>query len=90
MRWFLKSEESPDQGTGLGLSVSRSLAEKLGGEIEVGGAVGRGAEFRGRLPRVCPPGQPECGQGNWRHNARDMEKGKTHGAMAGQRAGGGR
>jgi signal transduction histidine kinase len=82
--------KSPDQGTGLGLSVTRGLVEKLGGEIEVDGAVGRGAEFRVRLPRVCPPGQPDCDLRNWRENARDMERGKTHGEIAGQRAGGGR
>ncbi len=82
--------KSPDQGTGLGLSVSRGLVEKLGGEIEVAGTVGRGAEFRVRLPRVCPPGQPDCELRNWRENARDMERGKNHGEIAGQRAGGGR
>jgi two-component system, NtrC family, sensor kinase len=69
----------PDQGTGLGLSVSRGLVEKLGGTIEVESVIGRGSEFRVTLPRVCRIGTPESGKGNWRDNARDMERRKDHG-----------
>ena len=43
--------KSPDQGTGLGLFVSRNMVEKLGGEIEVESQLGRGATFRVKLPR---------------------------------------
>ena len=39
------------EGVGLGLSVSRRLAELLGGEITVGSAPGRGTTFCLRFPR---------------------------------------
>ncbi len=46
------------EGTGLGLSVSRSLVEKHGGEISVVSGSGRGATFSVHLPtrEECPPG----------------------------------
>ena len=37
-------------GTGLGLAVSRQLAELLGGELTVDSAVGRGSVFTLRIP----------------------------------------
>ena len=37
-------------GTGLGLTVSRHLAEKLNGTITVGSEIGRGSTFRLQLP----------------------------------------
>ncbi len=40
-----------DQGTGLGLFVSRNMVEKLGGAIEVESQLGRGSTFRVKLPR---------------------------------------
>ena len=41
----------PGQGTGLGLSVSRGIIEKLGGRIEVESKLGAGAVFKVVLPR---------------------------------------
>ena len=41
----------PGEGTGLGLSVSRGIIEKLGGRIEVGSKLGAGAVFKVILPR---------------------------------------
>ena len=41
----------PGQGTGLGLSVSKGIIEKLGGRIEVESELGSGALFRVTLPR---------------------------------------
>jgi two-component system, NtrC family, sensor kinase len=38
------------QGTGLGLSVSYGIIEDHRGDIQVSSEVGRGAEFRIRLP----------------------------------------
>jgi PAS domain S-box-containing protein len=49
---------SPAGGTGLGLSVSRRLAERLGGSIEVDSEVGSGSTFRVHLPAVPGPPAP--------------------------------
>ncbi|MCB1802814.1 MAG: hypothetical protein KDI82_14075 [Gammaproteobacteria bacterium] len=58
-------------GTGLGLTISRQLADLLGGEIRLASALGKGAEFSLLLPavvareealpvvRVEPPSSPE-------------------------------
>lgn len=43
--------KSPGEGTGLGLSVSRGIIEKLGGRIEVESKLGAGAVFKVILPR---------------------------------------
>lgn len=40
------------QGTGLGLSMCRSVIQKFGGEIEVQSRVGQGTDFIVRLPAV--------------------------------------
>lgn len=38
-------------GTGLGLTISRDLAKRLGGEIRVTSKLGEGSQFRLKLPR---------------------------------------
>jgi PAS domain S-box-containing protein len=43
-------DANPIGGTGLGLSVSRRLAEALGGSIEADSEIGVGSSFRVRLP----------------------------------------
>ena len=45
------STKSPGEGTGLGLFVTRSIIEKLGGSIEVESEIGQGASFCIRLPK---------------------------------------
>jgi len=45
------STKSPDQGTGLGLYVTRGIVTKLGGQIDVESRVGRGTAFTVQLPR---------------------------------------
>ena len=40
-------------GTGLGLSLSRSLAQLMGGQLTVSSSVGQGARFTLSLPRVA-------------------------------------
>ncbi|MBT5049337.1 MAG: hypothetical protein HOM58_12635 [Rhodospirillaceae bacterium] len=42
----------PSEGTGLGLTISRQLAQLMGGEISVESHPGQGARFTVRLPRA--------------------------------------
>jgi signal transduction histidine kinase/DNA-binding response OmpR family regulator len=44
-------DQSGTEGTGLGLALSRRLAEAHGGRIEVESALGKGSRFLVRLPR---------------------------------------
>jgi signal transduction histidine kinase len=46
---------NPTEGTGLGLTISRQLAQMMGGDIYVESLPGRGARFTVRLPRVDAP-----------------------------------
>ena len=43
--------KAPGKGTGLGLFVSRGIAERLGGKLKVESSVGQGAVFTVELPR---------------------------------------
>jgi signal transduction histidine kinase len=49
---------APMAETGVGLSVCQSLANLLGGEIDVETQVGRGSTFTLRLPAQCRPAPP--------------------------------
>jgi signal transduction histidine kinase len=48
---FYRGGSSPDEGSGLGLSIARAAAEALGGEVELESAVGKGTVVRFRLPQ---------------------------------------
>jgi signal transduction histidine kinase/CheY-like chemotaxis protein len=54
------------KGTGLGLPLSRRLAELLGGGVGVESAVGEGSVFRLTIPRVYRLADAEEGEGDWR------------------------
>jgi len=69
----------PDQGTGLGLSVSRGIVEKLGGVIQVRSVIGQGATFLVKLPRLCKIEEGETGKVNWRDKAKDLERRQSYG-----------
>jgi signal transduction histidine kinase len=45
----------PGEGTGLGLSVSRGIIDKLGGRIEIDSKLGQGTTFKVILPRKPVP-----------------------------------
>ena len=47
------STKPPGEGTGLGLFVTRSIIEKLGGEMDVESQLGQGTRFCVRLPKCA-------------------------------------
>ena len=49
--FFSTKSNAPREGMGLGLSVSRSLVEAMGGEIHVRSTLRTGSEFEVVLPR---------------------------------------
>jgi len=46
--------KSAGKGTGLGLWISHSIMEKMGGDISLHSEVGRGTTFVARIPLVLP------------------------------------
>lgn len=44
------------EGTGLGLTITRHLVKKMGGEIHLESALGRGSRFEVLFPLTVPPG----------------------------------
>ena len=52
----LGREATPVEGTGIGLVITRSLVQLMGGHISVASLPGQGTEFMLRLPRATPPG----------------------------------
>lgn len=53
----LGAEQGKPEGVGLGLAVSRSLAEAMGGSIVASSPPGKGSVFTLCLPRSAQPGQ---------------------------------
>jgi PAS domain S-box-containing protein len=61
---FVQLEEQSVPGTGLGLPISRRLAELLGGSLSVVSAPGEGSSFRLTLPRSVPGSWDDSGSRN--------------------------
>jgi signal transduction histidine kinase len=66
----------PGAGTGLGLSVSRGIVEKLGGSLSAESVMGQGSCFTVRVPRVCEAHEGVACDVNWLDQAREMQKGE--------------
>jgi len=59
------STKPTGEGTGLGLSVSRGIIEKLGGKIEVDSRLGHGATFRVSVPGYHKVSEEETNSKSW-------------------------
>lgn len=60
--FFTTKAGDPKSGLGLGLSVSRSLIEAMGGSIGVETSVGQGSRFTAAFPaRIAPPAEKSNG-----------------------------
>ncbi len=60
----LQHESGEVEGTGLGLVVSRRIAEAMDGTVDVASEVGRGSTFWIELPLAVAPPAPPCGSGD--------------------------
>ena len=60
----MDNRELNKEGVGLGLTISRNIAQALGGDIEVQSMVGRGSNFILILPLVVKPQEATTGSHN--------------------------
>ena len=58
------STKSPDQGTGLGLFVTRQIVEKFGGSVTVDSRIGHGTQFTVQIPDQGKIGEDEISTQN--------------------------
>lgn len=69
----LGAEEGREQGTGLGLFVSKGLVEAMGGDLRVTTEPGVGSTFVVDLPRAEPPVEPDTPPAPATRAAADVE-----------------
>ena len=67
---IMDNRELNKEGVGLGLTISRNIANALGGDIEVQSMIGRGSNFILSLPIVQDPstaGTTGCNEASSNH-----------------------
>ena len=69
-----RSTSAKHGGTGLGLPISKKLAELMGGDVKVTSVVGEGSVFTLYLPRECAQEFDEVEEGNAIVNLEESEK----------------
>ena len=69
-----RSTSAKHGGTGLGLPITKKLAEMMGGDVIVTSELGVGSVFTLYVPRECPQGYDELEQGNTIDKLAEEEK----------------
>ena len=69
-----RSTTAKHGGTGLGLPITKKLAEMMGGDVMVTSEIGTGSVFTLYVPRVCPQEHDEVEDGNAISKLSDKEK----------------
>jgi CheY-like chemotaxis protein len=69
-----RSTSAKHGGTGLGLPITKKLAEMMGGDVLVTSVVGEGSVFTLYIPRECPQDYDEIEEGNAIEKLEESEK----------------
>ena len=69
-----RSTSAKHGGTGLGLPITKKLAEMMGGDVLVTSVVGEGSVFTLYIPRECPQDYDEVEEGNAIEKLEESEK----------------
>ena len=69
-----RSTSAKHGGTGLGLPITKKLAEMMGGDVLVTSVLGEGSVFTLYIPRECPQDYDEVEEGNAIEKLEESEK----------------
>jgi CheY-like chemotaxis protein/nitrogen-specific signal transduction histidine kinase len=69
-----RSTSAKHGGTGLGLPITKKLAEMMGGDVLVTSVLGEGSVFTLYVPRECPQDYDEIAEGNAIEKLEENEK----------------
>ena len=69
-----RSTSAKHGGTGLGLPITKKLAEMMGGDVLVTSVLGEGSVFTLYIPRECPQDYDEIEEGNAIEKLEESEK----------------